>query len=230
MQSNARKWQSRPGNYDALNAEFLFFSTNPYGIPDLPHAPHSTLPDWLAPYGQRLRSEAGFADGAAHFFLDDYRFETVWSRPRKALQHLTRYDVLLTPDFSLFRDYPLALQLWNTYRSRWCGAFWLREGFTVIPTVSWSTAESYAFCFVGLPQHSLLALSTVGTHKHPADKMLFLAGFREMLTRLSPSLVLCYGKPHPEMANLIEVAEYPARWQGLNRARTEVRRRQNDGR
>ena len=148
------------------------------------------------------------------------------------MQYLTRFDTLLAPDFSLYRDWPPALQLWNTYRSRWCAAFWHSEGFTVIPTVSWSTAESYAFCFDGLPERSLLAVSTVGTHKDPAARALFLAGFEALVERLSPSCVLCYGQPHPEMAALVPLRVYPAGWTGLHRARAQVRRQRgaNDGR
>jgi hypothetical protein len=224
MQSSVSRWQSRPGSYDALNAEYLYPASNEYGIPELAHVPQSAVPDWLVPYGQRLRSDQGVADGAVHFFLDDYRFETVWSRPRKALQYLRRFNTLLTPDFSLYRDYPLALQLWNTYRSRWCGSFWLTQGFTVIPTVSWGSPESYEFCFAGLPQYSLLALSTVGTHKDPSDCAFFLSGFEQMVDRLSPSCVLCYGQPHPEMETLAELKVFPSRWEGLHVARADVRR------
>lgn len=220
MQSTANKWHSRPGSYDAVHAQELFPSSNEFGIPDLPPVPQSALPDWLVPYSQRLRSQQGVADGAVHFFLDDYRFETVWSRPRKALQYLSKYQTLLTPDFSLFREYPLALQLWNTYRNRWCGAYWTSLGFTVIPTVSWSALESYDFCFAGLPQHSLLAVSTISTHKDPSDRAYFLIGFEAMLETLSPSCVLCYGQIHPEMSSMVEVKCYPARWQGLHSART----------
>jgi hypothetical protein len=232
MQSSAARWQSRPGSLDALNTEFLYPSSNEYGIPDLTHVPQAALPDWLVPYGQRLRSDESFADGAVHFFLDDYRFETVWSRPRKALQYLRRFDTLLTPDFSLYRDTPLALQIWNTYRSRWCGAFWQAQGFTVIPTVSWSTPDTYEFCFAGLPQYSLLAISTVGTHKDPSDRAFFLSGFEQMIERLAPSYVLCYGQPHPEMQQMVKLKIYPSYWEGLHVARADVRRQKgvSDGR
>jgi hypothetical protein len=69
-----------------------------------------------------LRTKDGTAGGAVHFFLNNYRFESVWSRPAKMLQALRRYTTVLTPDLSLYADYPLALQPWNTYRSRWYGA------------------------------------------------------------------------------------------------------------
>ena len=135
MQTSGENWQCLPGSYDALHARQLFPSDNAYGIPDLHPAPLRVTPEWLVPYGQRVRSTGGLADGAVHFFLDDYRFETVWSRPRKALQHLSKYPTLLTPDFSVFADYPPALQIWNVYRSRWCGALWQSLGFTVMSEI-----------------------------------------------------------------------------------------------
>jgi hypothetical protein len=52
-----------------------------------------------------------------HFFLDDARFEGVWHRPHAALPGLARFGAALTPDFSLYAGWPLALQLWNTYRN-----------------------------------------------------------------------------------------------------------------
>ena len=219
MQSTAETWQTRPGSYDATHAEQLFPSDNAYDIPDLPAVPLSVTPHWLVPYGQRLRSNGGLSDGAVHFFLDDYRFETVWSRPNKALQHLSKYQTLLTPDFSIYADYPRALQIWNVYRSRWCGALWTSLGFVVIPTVSWATSDTYDFCFAGLPQHSLLGVSTVGTWKDLATQQHFLTGFAEMVPRLMPLRVLCYGQPYPAMCDLVAVQAYPARWQGLKRAR-----------
>ena len=54
---------------------------NHLGIPELLPAEAGRLPAWLVPYRTRIRAERPPADGAVHFFLDDYRFETVWSRP-----------------------------------------------------------------------------------------------------------------------------------------------------
>jgi hypothetical protein len=180
------------------------------------------VPRWLVPYRTRIRSQCDLDDGAVHFFLDDYRFETVWSRPRKALQALALYKTLLTPDFSLYRDWPLGLQIFNVYRNRWCGAFWQRQGFTIIPTVSWSTSESFDFCFLGLPQRGVLAVSTLGLRlERPLEYQLFLDGFREMVQRLRPSLVLCYGRAPAVCHRLSEVIPYPTRWSNIRAARSK---------
>lgn len=216
------RWAKLPGNFDSLNARTLFTSDNEWGIPALAREPLAATPPWLAPFGTRMRSQSGI-EGALHFFLDDYRFERVWSRAREALQTLRLFPTALTPDFSLYRDWPLTLQLWNTYRNRWCGCYWQSQGLAVIPTISWSTAESFAFAFCGVPQHSLVAVATVGVRLDlPAERARFMDGFREMVARLSPSQVLCYGPPPEETRALAPIHAYPTRWTTLAAARREV--------
>ena len=154
--------------------------------------------------------------------LSGNRFETVWSRPRKALSALAPYPTLLSPDFSLYRDYPLTLQLWNVYRNRWCGAFWAEQGFSVIPTISWSDYHSYDFCFAGIPRHSVVAIGTVGVDLDKSlDRQLFIAGFHQMVERLRPTAVLCYGQAPTECRQIVEVVCYPTRWQNIRQARRD---------
>lgn len=215
---SSARWQQLPGSFDPLHAAQLFPTDgNRYHIPSIPHAPLSDTPAWLTPYRTRIRSNDGVADGAVHFFLDDYRFESVWNHPHKALRYLSDFRTLLTPDFSLYPDWPLALQLWNAYRSRWCGAFWASQGFHVIPTVSWAGHESYDFCFVGIAQHSMVAISTVGVRAEDAGG--FAHGFRAMLERIQPSQVLCYGSLPSKLTELVDVVCYPTRWAGIQKAR-----------
>jgi hypothetical protein len=217
---SSERWQSLPGNFDVLNSSHLFQGDDELGIPMLAHTPLARTPRWLVPYRTRIRSQEPPDDGGVHFFTDDYRFETVWNRPRKALAALKPYRTLLTPDFSLYRDWPRALQIWNVYRNRWCGAFWQAQGFTVIPTVSWSTADSFDFCFLGVPQHSVVAVATVGVRlERPWEYRLFLDGFEAMVQRLQPSRVLCYGRAPEACRQLVEIVTYPTRWEGIRAAR-----------
>ena len=223
--SAAKLAKTRPGSFDSLH--LLTFERFPgddniYEIPSVPHAPLSWTPDWLIPYRMRVRSDEQTASqGAVHFFLDDYRFETVWTRPRRALSALRPYPTLLTPDFSLYTDWPLALQIWNIYRTRWLGAWWSTEGFRVIPTISWSDPASYQFCFCGIALHSLIAISTVGVRQ--SDRWLFEKGYREMVQRLQPCRVLCYGSiellRNARLEGLVEIQSYPPYWNGIRRAR-----------
>lgn len=220
MTRTSHRWQSQPGSYDTLHATQLFPAANAYGVPDLLHTSAGQAPDWIVPYRQRIRAQEPLDDGAVHFFLDDYRFETVWNRPIKALEALQPYTTLLTPDFSLYRDWPLTLQLWNTYRNRWCGRFWQEQGFSVIPTISWSSHASYDFCFLGVPRRSLVAVATVGINlQEPLEYALFMNGFTEMVRQLTPRLVLSYGPLPPACHELVEAKTFPTRWSNIRAAR-----------
>ena len=210
-----------PGSFDTLHTLQMFASDNLQGIPCVPHAPLAYRPERLIAYRTRVRDRQGTHGAALHFFLDDYRFETVWSRPHKARVALRSYRTLLSPDFSLYADWPWAVQLWNVYRSRWCAALWSSWGFQVIPTISWSTPPSYAFCFNGIAHHSLIAISTVGVRA--ADWPLFERGYRELLARVQPSQVLCYGSPG-SLGDLIDLADtfcYDTHW-SVRRRSTHV--------
>lgn len=59
------------------------------------------------------------------------------------------------------------------------------------------------FCFDGIEQNSIVAVSTLGVR---TEKDLFMQGYNEMLRRLNPSKIICYGKPFEEMnGNIIPV-------------------------
>jgi hypothetical protein len=223
-QDNSR-WKSRPGSFDSLHTSLIFLSDNLLGIPSLLHTPTTAIPKWLVPYRTRIRTTRDdLSDGAVHFFLDDYRFETVWRRPRKALEALAPYSTLLTPDFSLYRDWPHAAQIWNTYRARWCGRFWQSLGYWIIPTLAWSTPDSFDFCFLGVPRNSLVAVSGVGVDfSIPIQSQAFTEGFAEMARRLTPTTVLSYGELPTELHELVEIITYPTRWEGIQAARERGR-------
>lgn len=193
---------------DPINDKLLYPSDNAYGIPNLRPTPLVGLPQWLIPYRTRLKAEQSAEGGAVHFFLFDAIFESVWNCPSKSGRYLQKFKTLFTPDFSLNAEMPLAVQAFNVYRNRWCGAEWQSQGYTVIPSVGWSTPASYEFCFLGIPQNSLVALTTLGTRQ---QKQAFLHGFDAMIERLHPSMIVCYGKPFPEMETA-PLQIYPSRY------------------
>ncbi len=219
MPRTSYRWEKLPGNFDTLHATQLFPSDNCWGIPNMQHTPVDCVPDWIVPYRQQVRTNRDLNRGAVHFFIDDYRFEGVWHRPNRAVKGLKKYKMLLTPDFSLYRDWPIMLQMWNTYRSRWVGCFWQSRGFTVIPTVSWSSAESYTFCFAGLPKRGIVAVSALGVNMASSiEHHLFVAGFQAMVQRLQPVIVLSCGRLPKPCYSLADVMVYPTIWTSIRDA------------
>lgn len=74
---------------------------------------------------------------------DDFLFERIWRNPRKYLEVLQRYEGVILPDFSLYRDMPLVMQLWNIYRSRAIGHWLQMNGVTVIPNIRYGDRRTY---------------------------------------------------------------------------------------
>lgn len=128
-----------------------------------------------------------------HFYIDDYQFERVWNQPDMYLEKLAEFDCMLTPDFSLYTEMPVAMKIWNTYRSRLIGQMAQRQGIIVIPTVSWCEADTFSFCFDGLPKHATLSISTIGVKNEDYNFGLWKAGVDEMIRRLEPETLLIYG-------------------------------------
>lgn len=128
-----------------------------------------------------------------HFFLDDYQFERIWKRPDFYIEKLAAFDCVLTPDFSLYIDMPVAMQVWNVYRSRLLGQMMQNWGFTVIPTVSWAHADSYDFCFDGIPTKSTVAVSTIGVKKSQERIKIWQNSMDAMIEKLRPTRILVYG-------------------------------------
>lgn len=142
---------------------------------------------------------------AVHFFIDDYRFESLYKLPDRNLAKLSQYRFLISPDFSLYADMPRWRQIESVAKNRWCGAFWQSKGMDVIPCVSWSDSQSFDFCFDGIARHATVAIGMIGC-KHSRHG--FLKGYAAMLERLSPDHIICLGNPFPEMKGNLLVIKF----------------------
>lgn len=133
----------------------------------------------------------------AHFYYDDYKFISAWREPDKYIERLKKFKAVVSPDFSLYTDFPRALQILSCYRRQWCGAFWQSQGIDVIPDVVWGDEKSFEYCFDGIPKGGTVAVSTVGVKNdkqwNDKESDMFRAGYNEMLKKLEPTTILFYG-------------------------------------
>ena len=213
MTRSSRNWRSAPGSFDVLHIRRRHYpSGNRWGVPDL-LPQRFTLPESIPLLSYRARDDQGqrHAQALCHFFLDDYRFESVWTKPDQGLSRVQRFHAILTPDFSLYADWPPIVQQWNHYRRQWLGRYWQEHGVKVIPTVNWSTPDSYAWCFAGIPTGQIVALA-VPDLRQPTTRRLFIAGYRAMRDALKPQRILIYGRLPAELRSAI-TQEFPPDWQ-----------------
>ena len=151
-----------------------------------------------------------------HFFLDDYQFIRIWNKVDQYVPLLQNYACVLTPDFSLYDEFPEALQIYNHFRKHWVGAYFQEHGIKVIPTISWCSHYSFGWCFDGEPVGGVVAVSSVGTQGSEITKDIFLMGYEEMINRLNPSTILFYGKvPKECKGNIIRIPAYQERFNSV---------------
>ena len=179
---------------------------NKYGFPELTGSDFT--PTKLLGFNEA--KTATDYDSAIHFFIDDYQFERLWNSPQKYVKLLKQFEAVLTPDFSLYLDMPLAMKIWNIYRSRMIGQILEDNGIEVIPTLSWAGPETYSFCFDGLPKNGTYAVSTVGVMRDEEAKKLWDAGMTEAIKRLQPKHILVYGTTDFDFGD-IKVTRYATR-------------------
>ncbi len=173
-----------------------------YDIPVLKPVTLDENLDWIRfnhALAMRRKPRAGI-----HFFTDDYLFERIWHDPPRYALFLQQFPAVMSPDFSMYTDYPRAVQIYNHWRKHQLGAYWQRMGITVIPSIGWIGKDSYDWCFDGEPAGGTVAVSSVGTQKSPGARRGFLDGYNEMLARLSPSKIIFYGSVPPECKGNIE--------------------------
>lgn len=131
-----------------------------------------------------------------HFYIDDYQFERVYSNPEKYVNMLRHFKGVIGPDFSLLRDMPLSLQIYNDFRNKFLMAYFQSMGINVIPNVTWGDCKSYSWCFEGLPKYSTVCICSNGCLKK-LSKELFIQGLYRMVDVLKPTQIICIGKIPP---------------------------------
>lgn len=206
-------WKSRKSSeLDKLNTSILFETDNKFGFPIVKSSEDFSCTDLLGFHlSKNLKTQD--KDKAVHFFLDDYKFEQIWTRPRDFINSFRFYGNIVSPTFSVWTNQPYALNIFNMYRSRWCTRFFQECGVNVLVDCRWSNEESYDFVFSGIEKHSPVIINTVGT-RYLDNRKMFVDGFEEMLRRIEPSKLYVYGEYMPVQFDKYfdEVTYYESFW------------------
>jgi len=144
-----------------------------------------------------------------HFFIDDYQFERLWRKWKTYEELLKQFSAVMTPDFSIYTNYPVAVQIMNHYKKHFVGACLQNAGLRVYPTISWSDENSYEWCFDGEPVGGTVCVSSVGTQKNPVARKLFKRGYDAMCERLQPETIIFYGDvPKDCKGNIVRIVAF----------------------
>ena len=172
-----------------------------FGIPVIKRPSEFVIPSSIIQFSKRNRDTD--PDLAVGFYEMDTEFADVLIDPDRFIDEFRRRP-LISPDCSLYRDAPLAVQIANTYKSRAIGHYYQSHGVYVIPQIRWGNSLTYTtealpekLAFLGVEKHSIVAIGTYGCIRTADDKREFRAGLDAMMETLEPKVVLVYG-PMPE--------------------------------
>ena len=176
---------------DVFNA-FLVSAAHYAGIFEFPVIqPTHWIPNRLIPFSRAVSSKDH--NQWIHFYEDDCSFERLWRNPRRYLEVLKRFNGVILPDFSLYRDMPFVMQLWNIYRSRAIGCWLQANGIKVIANIRFGDWRTYHYCCDGISQGCTIAVGTHGTLKQKDDRRIFTEGLSVVVRQLKPSVIVVYG-------------------------------------
>lgn len=176
---------------DVFNA-FLVLMAQYCGMFEFPRIfPVYEIPNRLIAFSKAVSCKD--YDQWVHFFEDDYLFERIWRRPKKYLELLKKYNGVILPDFSVYRDMPFVMQLWNIYRSRAIGCWLQSNGIKVIANIRFGDKRTYQCVCDGIDKHCAIALGSYGTLKNKEDRRIFVAGLDAIMKILQPTIVVVYG-------------------------------------
>ena len=193
-------------NYDVFHA-FLVEDADFDGYIELPVIKTSNeLPEKVVTFSKAMSKSWTDFDSWVVFYEHDKEFERLWNNPKQYLDKLKKFKGVISPDFSLYRNMPLVMQMWNTYRGR-ALAVWLQNNdVEIIPNVRFGDERTFSFCFDGIEENKTVAVGTHGCIKRKEDKIFFKVGLALMVQRLSPKAIIVYGsapdnifKPYKDM-------------------------------
>lgn len=181
-QRSSHNWKAKSGGWDSLNTELIDFY---YDYPVLSSIFEITDFQLVMCNNYKAITEESLISA----FVDDYILERYWNDPKKYIEFFKKAKYVMSPDYSLLLGMPKPMQMWNVYRNRLVGYVWQSAGLTVIPTISWSDKNSFEYCFEGVKQRSVVAVSNVGC-RNEENKYYFDNGFNEMLNRIDPKQIV----------------------------------------
>lgn len=161
------------------------------GIPMLMDLQNTQIPHDIVPFS-KLNTNTDKRK-YVHFYMHDKAFSTVLTSTTRYIEKLKAYDGVITPDCTMMIGQSPCLQQANTYMNRAVGFYLQKNGIPVIPNIRWSDESSFDYCFLGVPQNSIISVSTHGCLSTVEQKQMFKIGMKETLRILNPKAILVHG-------------------------------------
>lgn len=193
---NKARWLAQKGKDFGLERCATAMFCGKYGMPLLAKYT-GDVPQEFVTFTEMRPAGSRSKGVACHDY--DFELERLWARPDDFVSTFKNYVCCTPPDFSLKVGAPLGVQIANAFRSHCIGYYMQENGVAVLPTMMWSTPQSYEFCFDGYSRGGVVMVATMGTQRDERSRGYFKSGFFEMLRKVSPDMVVLYGDVSDDM-------------------------------
>jgi len=183
-------------------------------IPKICGSNEVELPESLIPFSVAKHSNL---DGKGVVFYEkDVDFSDLLIHPDDYIELLRTATFVASPDNSVYRDAPLAVQLGNIYKNRALGSYLQRNGVKVIPNIRWGDERTFTTiifpeppAFLGVEKRSTVIIGTYGCSRFKEDKTFLRQDLIAMLDYLEPYQVIVYGgMPKDVFGDLMDRAKF----------------------
>lgn len=181
-------------NWENLQRATFMNRAGKYDIPKMLPVTECDVQNWIGfNFAQGTDSDERKSAGL-HFWLDNYQFQRLWADPDRYIPLLKSFAAVMSPDFSVYNDFPEAVKIWNVYRNAWLACYWQVQGITVIPTLMWGNESTFEYCLDGYPENGIVAVSTEGNGKTVQSIESFVRAYNAVLDRLKPKGIIVHGR------------------------------------
>lgn len=167
--------------------------------------PETPTNDWYwFIYGCAAIEKVRTSNMVVAFYTYDKKFESVWNKPMGITARMIKLGIhaVVTPNFSCYEGDWLALDMWQTFRSRWLGRYWQELGLNIIPDMMlgnlYDKSEAWKWRLAGIPKNCP-CLSFQFQQKGDADPKKLYARSRsrllKVLEKIEPQSIIAYHGP-----------------------------------
>lgn len=155
---------------------------------------------WIYIYKSAGVREVPKDRGIVCFYTDDTAFAQLWNDPVTYTKRMidAGFKYVMSPNFSLWGNWPEALWIYQIYRARWLGRFFQEAGLQVIPDVDFGVGknidlEKHIDLFAcGLPRHAPVVSMQLQAIRD-GDFEQVKQGVSMVYDRLEPDKFIFYG-------------------------------------
>lgn len=132
-----------------------------------------------------------------HCHVADRHFEKLWICFPQYMRQIAQAGGFIGTDYSVYHDHPVEKQMYNVYRNRVLSYAITQINPNLIPAATFGGEDSWSWCFLGLPQHSTVSITTNGVLRNKNAMRLFIGGVDELVRQLEPYAIAVCG-PIPD--------------------------------